>query len=77
MKTLIALFLAVAASSAIAANDVQADRTGVPSDVAKIISITDTRFACGIVPVELVYQDSLGVRRVATYMVEGGGCQTN
>lgn len=76
MKFMITLFLTIAASSAFAANDVQTARTGVPTDVAKIISVTDIRFACGVVPVEMVYQDSLGARRVATYMEEGG-CQTN
>lgn len=77
MKHLIALFLTMAASGAFAANDVQTARTGVPTDVAKIISVTDISFACGIVPVEMVYQDSQGARRVATYMEEGGGCRTN
>ncbi|WP_077044828.1 DUF2790 domain-containing protein [Pseudomonas sp. KK4] len=77
MKILIALFLTIAASGAFAESDRQAPRTGVPTDVAKVISVTDIRFACGVVPVEMVYQDSQGRRRVATYLEEGGGCQTN
>ncbi|MBN3968764.1 MULTISPECIES: DUF2790 domain-containing protein [Pseudomonas] len=77
MKLLFTLFLTIAASGAYASADVQTSRTGVPTDVAKILSVTDIRFACGIVPVEMVYQDSQGARRVATYMEEGGGCQTN
>ncbi|SMQ30403.1 Protein of unknown function [Pseudomonas helmanticensis] len=77
MKIVIALSLTIAAGVAFGADDKQTARTGVPSDVAKIISVTDTTQACGIVPVEMVYQDSKGARRVATYMEEGGGCQTN
>ncbi|UVL48748.1 DUF2790 domain-containing protein [Pseudomonas moraviensis] len=40
----------------------------------KTISITDTSAACGIVPVEVVYEDSHGQRHVATYTVLGNGC---
>ncbi|RON21057.1 hypothetical protein BK660_17635 [Pseudomonas brassicacearum] len=76
MKTIIALFLTVAAGSAFAANDAQTGRTGFPSDVAKTISTSDTSNACGVVQAEMVYEDSKGVRRVATYLVEGGGCST-
>jgi len=46
----------------------------VPLDIAKTISITDTSAACGIVPVEVVYEDSHGQRHVATYSVLGDGC---
>jgi hypothetical protein len=77
MKTLIALFLAVAASSAFAANDAQTARTGVPFDVAKVISISDTSQACGVVQAEMVYQDSKGAEQIATYLVLGGGCSSN
>ncbi|MBN3968724.1 DUF2790 domain-containing protein [Pseudomonas gregormendelii] len=74
MKTLIALFLMVAAGSSFAAEGTETARTGVPLDVAKTISITDTSSACGIVPVEMVYEDSNGERHTATYLVQGGGC---
>lgn len=80
MKTLnafFALFLTVAASSAFAGPDAQTARTGVPLDVAKTISISDTSQACGVVQAEMVYQDSKGVRQIATYLVQGGGCSTN
>ncbi|MFY0732328.1 DUF2790 domain-containing protein [Pseudomonas sp. NFX15] len=77
MNTLFALFLTVAASSAFAGSDAQTARTGVPLDVAKTISISDTSQACGIVQAEMVYQDSKGVRQTATYLVQGGGCGTN
>lgn len=74
MKTLIALLLTAVAGTAFAAEGTQTARTGVPLDVAKTISITDTSFACGIVPVEMVYEDSKGERHTTTYLVEGGGC---
>lgn len=74
MKTFLALFLTVVAGSAFAGEGAQAARTGVPLDVAKTISITDTSFACGIVPVEMVYEDSKGERHTVTYLVQGGGC---
>lgn len=74
MKTLIALFLTVVAGSSFAAESAQPAQTGVPLDVAKTISITDASRACGIVPVELVYEDSKGERHIASYQVEGGGC---
>lgn len=74
MKTLIALFLTIVAGSTFAAEGAQTARIGVPLDVAKTISITDSSFACGIVPVEMVYEDSKGERHTATYLVEGDGC---
>ena len=74
MKNLIALFLTVTAGSAFAASGVETARTGVPLDVVKTISITDTSNACGIVPVELVYEDSQGVRHTVAYSVQGMGC---
>lgn len=74
MKTLIALFLTAVAGSTFAAESAQPAQTGVPLDEAKTISITDTSLACGIVPVELVYEDSQGERHTVTYQVEGSGC---
>ena len=72
MKTLFALTLAIFASNVFAATEPA--QTGVPLDIAKTISITDTSAACGIVPVEVVYEDSHGQRHVATYSVLGDGC---
>ncbi len=56
MKTLFALTLAILAGNVFAATEPA--QTGVPLDIAKTISITDTSAACGIVPVEVVYEDS-------------------
>lgn len=75
MKTFDVFFLMMVAGSAVAAEDVQPARTGVNLDVAKTISVTDTSSACGIVPVNMVYEDSKGERHAITYMVQGGGCQ--
>jgi len=72
MKTFIALTLAFVAGNVFAATE--SAQTGVPLDIAKTISITDTSAACGIVPVEVVYEDSHGQRHVATYSVLGDGC---
>ncbi|KAF1004304.1 MAG: hypothetical protein GAK36_00091 [Pseudomonas sp.] len=77
MKALIALFLAVAAGQALATPAVEQARTGVPLDLAKVISVTDTGNACGVVPVQLVYDDSQGVRHIVTYQVMGNGCMGN
>lgn len=74
MKTLISALLLVAASSAFAAPTAEPVRTGVPLDVAKTISITDISKACGVVQVEWLYDDSQGVRHLATYSVLGEGC---
>ncbi|MBD9504550.1 DUF2790 domain-containing protein [Pseudomonas sp. PDM17] len=48
--------------------------SGVKPDIAKVISISDARNACGVVPVTLVYEDSQGVRKSLEYQVWGGGC---
>jgi hypothetical protein len=74
MKTLIILFLSIAASNAYAASDVATIGTGTPLDVAKTISSTDTGNACGIVPVEWTYEDSQGQRHTVSYQVWGNGC---
>ncbi|WP_460061408.1 DUF2790 domain-containing protein [Pseudomonas sp. S2_A05] len=72
MKPFFALALAILAGNVFAATEPA--QTGVPLDIAKTISITDTSAACGIVPVEVVYEDSHGQRNVATYSVLGNGC---
>ncbi|NUT75284.1 DUF2790 domain-containing protein [Pseudomonas sp. C1C7] len=74
MKTLIALFLGVVAGSAVAAPEVEQARSGVALDMAKVISITDISHVCGVVPVELAYEDSNGQRHTVTYQVMGDGC---
>lgn len=74
MKTLAVLLLTLFTGSAYAATSAEPAHTGVALDVAKTLSITDTSNACGVVPVEWVYEDSHGERHVATYSVLGNGC---
>ncbi|MGY2174250.1 DUF2790 domain-containing protein [Pseudomonas azotoformans] len=74
MKMLAALSLAFVFSNAFAAPAIVSAQTGVPLDVAKTISVTDTSQVCGVVPVEWVYDDSQGVLHIASYLVMGSGC---
>ena len=69
MKTLIALFLTALSITAFA--DTQ---TAEKPDISRVISITDTQDACGIVPVQMVYEDSQGQRHTLAYQVWGNGC---
>jgi Protein of unknown function (DUF2790) len=43
-------------------------------DIAKVISTTEPGNVCGAVPVEMVYEDSAGVRHRMQYEVMGSGC---
>lgn len=43
-------------------------------DIAKVISTTEPGNVCGAVPVEMVYEDSAGVRHRMQYQVMGSGC---
>jgi hypothetical protein len=74
MKTLTTLLLAIAACGSFSAYAAEAVHTGVPLDIAKTISVTDTSEICGVAPVELVYEDSKGARHTVTYTVLGNGC---
>jgi hypothetical protein len=71
-KIVLAAFLAALSLAAQAkdSNDTQA-----PLDVAKVISQTDVQQACGIVPVQMVYDDSHGERHTLEYQVWAPGCQ--
>jgi hypothetical protein len=72
MKAQIALLLSAVALAAC---------TSTPAlskpDIARVISVTDTQAACGVVPVTMVYDDSLGVRHTLDYRVLGSGCHDN
>ncbi|MFT0866484.1 DUF2790 domain-containing protein [Pseudomonas sp. CAM1A] len=46
-------------------------------DIAKVISITDTHAICGVVPVNMLYEDSQGMRHSMSYRVLGDGCHDN
>ncbi|CAI8992590.1 DUF2790 domain-containing protein [Pseudomonas sp. IT-P100] len=73
-KPVIALTFAIVSSSIVAAPAEEVARTGMPLDIVKTISITDVSNACGIVPVELTYDDSQGQRHTVTYQVWGSAC---
>ncbi|MBD9576825.1 DUF2790 domain-containing protein [Pseudomonas sp. PDM23] len=69
MKALIALLfstLFLAACGTVPAHE--------KPDVARVISITDTQEACGIVPVTMVYEDSQARQHELHYQVWANGC---
>jgi hypothetical protein len=74
LKPAVALAFAIVSSSILAEPTEEFARPGVPLDIAKTISITDVSNACGIVPVELTYDDSHGQRHTVTYQVWGTAC---
>lgn len=74
MKTLLIMLLAIISGNSFAETQAEPSRADAPLDIAKTISITDTSNACGIVPVELVYDDSNGQRHTFKYQVWGDGC---
>ncbi|MBU6957065.1 DUF2790 domain-containing protein [Pseudomonas sp. CVAP len=43
-------------------------------DIKKVIAMTDTADQCGVVPVQMTYEDSHGQRHVLQYQVMGTGC---
>ncbi|MWV14290.1 DUF2790 domain-containing protein [Pseudomonas sp. R-28-1W-6] len=43
-------------------------------DIARVISHSKIPVVCKVVPVEMVYEDSKGERRVHRYQVMGTGC---
>lgn len=73
MKTLISLFLTVAATSAMAAGNEPATpyNPSQPLDIAKVVSVTNTATACDVVPATMVYIDHQGQTHRVTYQVMG------
>ncbi|MNI65603.1 hypothetical protein D3C73_1211170 [compost metagenome] len=43
-------------------------------DIARVISSTETPNVCGVVPVQMTYDDSKGIRHIMEYRVMGTGC---
>ncbi|WP_219060099.1 DUF2790 domain-containing protein [Pseudomonas sp. UMAB-08] len=80
MKTLIGLFLAVIATSAMAAGNEQIPATqynpAQPPDIAEVISVTPTAGACEVVPATMIYVDHQGETHRLVYKVMGG-CSGN
>jgi len=79
MKTLISLLLTVIATSAMAADNeplaVLYNPTQ-PLDIAKVVSVSDTATACGVVPATMEYVDHQGQTHRVTYNVIGD-CTSN
>jgi hypothetical protein len=72
MKSLISLFLTLVATSAMAADNeplAVVYNPAQPLDIAKVVSVSNTATACGVVPATMVYIDHQ-TRRV-TYNVIG------
>ncbi|CAI8928814.1 conserved exported hypothetical protein [Pseudomonas sp. IT-196MI5] len=79
MKALISLLLSVIATSAIAADNEPLAvlyNPAQPLDIAKVVSVSDTATACGVVPATMVYVDHQGQTRRVTYEVIGD-CSSN
>ncbi|RKS16050.1 uncharacterized protein DUF2790 [Pseudomonas sp. WPR_5_2] len=74
MKTLTALFLTLITTSAMAATNEPAAtpyNPAQPLDIAKVVSVSNTATACGVVPATMVYVDHQGQTRRVTYEVMG------
>ena len=74
MKALLSLFLTLAATSALAAANEPAATPydpAQPLDIARVISVSDTSNACGVVPSTMVYVDPQGQTHRVTYQVMG------
>ncbi|VVQ13602.1 hypothetical protein PS918_05627 [Pseudomonas fluorescens] len=79
MKTLSTLFLTLIATSAMAATSEPAAtpyNPAQPLDIAKVVSVSDTATACGVVPATMVYVDHQGQTHRVTYEVMGD-CTSN
>jgi hypothetical protein len=79
MKTLISLLLTVIATSAMAADNEPLAvlyNPAQPLDIAKVVSVSDTATACGVVPATMEYVDHQGQPHRVTYNVMGD-CTSN
>lgn len=79
MKTVFSLFLTLIATSAMAADNEPLTvlyNPAQPLDIAKVVSVSDTATACGVVPATMVYVDHQGQTRRVTYEVMGD-CTSN
>ncbi|WP_433737174.1 DUF2790 domain-containing protein [Pseudomonas putida] len=79
MKTVFSLFLTLIATSAMAADNEPLTvlyNPAQPLDIAKVVSVSNTATACGVVPATMVYVDHQGQTRRVTYEVMGD-CTSN
>lgn len=47
---------------------------GMDLDIKKVIAIKGNHKACGVVPMQMLYEDSQGQRHRLEYLVMGTGC---
>ena len=83
MKVLVALVLSSFCGVALAAGNNQGETQhvntqrysyGMHLDIAKVINTTEVPNECGVVPMQMTYEDSAGQRHVLEYSVMGNGC---
>ncbi|KPA91466.1 MULTISPECIES: DUF2790 domain-containing protein [Pseudomonas] len=82
MKYLFALFLGGLCSVAVADEltaqtpqvTVESYRDAQDLDIAHVVASTEIPDVCGVVPVQMTYDDSKGIRHTIAYHVMGTGC---
>ncbi|VVN72702.1 DUF2790 domain-containing protein [Pseudomonas fluorescens] len=74
-KILLVLSLLAGVSAQVQAQEAAATyEYGMKLDIAHVVSISPIANVCGVVPVEMTYQDSKGVTHILDYSVFGTGC---
>ncbi|MCW8275798.1 DUF2790 domain-containing protein [Pseudomonas sp. PCH199] len=72
MKTLTSLFLTLIATCAMANEQAATPYNPTqPLDIAKVVSVSNTATACGVVPATMVYVDHQGQTHRVKYEVMG------
>ena len=83
MKTLIALFMVGVSGLSMAAEQVANNQEqpsveqytyGTHLDIAKVVSQSEVPDVCGVVPVQMTYEDHQGQQHTMEYQVIGNGC---
>lgn len=46
-------------------------------DIATVVAVTPVPDVCDVVPMQLTYDDSRGVRHIMEYRMMGSGCSNN
>ena len=74
-KILLVLSLLAGVSAQVQAQEAAVTyKYGMKLDIAHVVSISPIANECGVVPVEMTYQDSKGVTHILDYSVFGTGC---
>ncbi|MBA4361881.1 MAG: DUF2790 domain-containing protein [Pseudomonas sp.] len=76
-KMMLALSLIAGVSAQVQAQDAAvAYQYGMSLDIAHVVAITPTADVCGVVPVEMTYQDSKGTTHILQFSEFGTGCSS-